>query len=451
LVLVMVALVMAGVQQYGPETWFEQDPAPMPIIAESIGNPLDYAGARIGLDVRNVELPRGWEGGYRYCCRFPIIDYVSNRPLYMKQWAEGASATLTKTHRAQGLDVIEEMLRIQDGGPPVPLDTAQGDSICGPARRIDGYGHPMDWHFVRPEAFARALRPTGYAEWYKEALRVLYYDFCFASSVASGCLTDTSALRYLSAAPGRYLVPDGQRMAELTGNTDVQMEYIARARKADYTKVKRAADILTRAVQGFRRTVLVSKSPAMVAGRRGSGAAVFESPFGRVVLAGPGNDRHSRDAALIVDLGGNDIYENNAGASPSRGGVGLCIDIGGDDRYEAAESSYVQGFGFLGVGMLVDLAGNDVYKAKHFSQGAGILGVGVLWDKAGNDTFSAHTFCQGAGMFGLGMMLDDSGDDVYDCASNGQGSATTLGLGILSDLEGNDKYQLACGSMLICV
>ena len=106
----------------------------------------------------------------------------------------------------------------------------------------------------------------------------------------------------------------------------------------------------------------------------------------------------------------------------------------------------MQGFGFLGVGMLIDLAGNDVYKAKHFSQGAGILGVGVLWDKVGNDTFSAHTFCQGAGMFGLGMMLDDSGDDVYGCASNGQGSATTLGLGILSDLEGNDKYRLACDS-----
>ena len=91
-VLIVITSVMAGVQQYGPETWFQQDPAPAPIIAESIGNPLDYAAARIGLDVRNVELPRGWEGGYRYCCRFAVIDYVSNRPLYMKQRAEDNSA-----------------------------------------------------------------------------------------------------------------------------------------------------------------------------------------------------------------------------------------------------------------------------------------------------------------------------------------------------------------------
>jgi hypothetical protein len=164
------------------------------------------------------------------------------------------------------------------------------------------------------------------------------------------------------------------------------------------------------------------------------------------VIAGHDDDQHLENAALLIDLGGDDTYLNNAGATGSGGGVAVCIDHEGNDRYLAPDSSYVQGFGFLGIGMLVDLAGDDVYKAKHFSQGAGIMGVGVLWDKAGNDTFSAHTFCQGAGMFGLGMMLDDSGDDVYDCASNGQGSATTLGLGILSDLEGNDKYQLACDS-----
>src|SRR5512137_338426 len=104
LALVMVASVMAKpVQQYGPETWFQQDPAPVPIHAESIGNPLDYAGARIGLDVRNVELPRGWEGGYRYSCRVPLIDYISSRPLYMKQWAEDASENLADWHRDFGL------------------------------------------------------------------------------------------------------------------------------------------------------------------------------------------------------------------------------------------------------------------------------------------------------------------------------------------------------------
>src|SRR5512137_2133977 len=103
LALVMVASVMAKpVQQYGPETWFQQDPAPVPIHAESIGNPLDYAGARIGLDVRNVELPRGWEGGYRYCCRFDVIDLVASRPLFMKQWAESISSLVVSGQRTDG-------------------------------------------------------------------------------------------------------------------------------------------------------------------------------------------------------------------------------------------------------------------------------------------------------------------------------------------------------------
>jgi hypothetical protein len=179
---------------------------------------------------------------------------------------------------------------------------------------------------------------------------------------------------------------------------------------------------------------------------RSLGTFTIDAPFGRVVICGYGNDRHSEDAVLLIDLGGNDVYTNNAGGCGRGGGVAVCIDHAGDDKYLAPDSSYVQGFGFLGVGMLVDLAGNDVYKAKHFSQGAGIMGVGVLWDKAGDDTFSANAFCQGAGAFGFGTLLDDAGSDVYDCATMGQGSATTLGMGVMSDLEGNDQYRLACDS-----
>jgi hypothetical protein len=55
---------------------------------------------------------------------------------------------------------------------------------------------------------------------------------------------------------------------------------------------------------------------------------------------------------------------------------------------------------------------------------------GALWDLDGNDRYCAQTFCQGAGAFGLGMILDNTGNDEYDCASLGQGGATTLGMGV---------------------
>ena len=438
---------MAGVQQYGPETWFQQDPAPVPIVAESIGNPLDYAGARIGLDVRNVELPRGWEGGYRYCCRFPLIDYVSNRPLYMKQWAEDQSQALVVYQRRGSLYAARYGAKMLGGPSEGPNPQVQFENSCTTED---------DWRWSRQTVFdsrkdslVAKLRRAGYSQRFCDNVGYLYYQTYKAWLVLQKA---KAALRpgdsaFFASNPGYYLAPDGKRMAELTGNTDGQMEFIARARRFGFPELSAAESRVGFAVDEFLSGI-APLSEESVAAWPESRAAVtdFEGPFGRVVVAGYANDVHAEDAALLIDLGGDDTYRNNAGGSGTAGGVAVCIDLGGNDHYEAPGRSYVQGFGFLGVGMLIDLAGNDVYKAKHFSQGAGILGVGVLRDKVGNDTFSAHTFCQGAGMFGLGMMLDDSGDDVYGCASNGQGSATTLGLGILSDLEGNDKYRLACDS-----
>ncbi len=440
LVLVMVASVMAGVQPYGPETWFEQDPTPIPIgegrsskseyriPAESIGNPLDYAAARIGLDARNVELPRGWEGGYRYCCRFPIIDYVSNRPLYMKQWAEDFSASVVTGQRLGGVS----------GVTPVAADVLVSDqrSSQGIQRLnvetfvyLDGHlGRWLSWKHLR-------------------AFTALYCAIVQADAAlgrAKGGLTkdDTAFFR---ANPGYYLAPDGKRMTDLTGNTDGQMEFIARARRFPCYEPVIRSETLAAAVHAYVVEVQrLGPDRLLRPGAKADTVVEFDSPIGPIVMSGFGADTLHTDAALQVDLGGDDVYLNNAGATSFDRPVSVCLDLAGNDRYEAPESNYVQGFGFLGIGMLVDVAGNDVYEAKHFSQGVGIMGVGVLWDKAGDDTFSAHTFCQGAGMFGLGMILDDAGDDVYDCASNGQGSATTLGLGVLSDLEGNDKYRLAC-------
>jgi hypothetical protein len=431
LILVAVAAAWAGtVKQYGPEAWFEQDPSPVPIIAESIGNPLDYAGTRIGLDVRNVELPRGWEGGYRYCCRFDVIDLVAKRPLFMKQWAESLSNLVVSGQRSSG----------PAGVAPTAVEILAWSEYW---RRPSFQSDTSVWVFVEQHLGAW-LSP--------EHLRA-FAAFYGALEKADGRLrwvrrgltgADSAFFR---ANAGYYLAPDGRRMADLTGNTDGQMEFIARARRFPCYEPVIRSETLAAAVHAYVAEVQrLGPDRLLRPGARAGTVIEFDSPIGPIVMSGFGADTLNTDAALQVDLGGDDVYLNNAGATSFDRPVSVCLDLSGNDRYEAPESNYVQGFGFLGIGMLVDLAGDDVYRAKHFSQGAGIMGVGVLWDKAGNDTFSANTFCQGAGMFGLGMMLDDSGDDVYDCASNGQGSATTLGLGILSDLQGNDKYRLASDS-----
>jgi tetratricopeptide (TPR) repeat protein len=431
----LIASAMAGpsshVEPCGFDAWFEQDPKPVPVKAESVGNPLDYAGARIGLDVRNVELPRAWEGGYRFCCRFPIIDYVSNRPLYMKQWTEDNSARVVGEQRLAGVGTMHYALEVLRGAKENWRGGFESESLGSTARK--------------------QLDAAGFTPRYQQALLRLITEFVRAGRWARRGTESLSAAdeAFFAASPGYFLAPDGKRMVDLTGNTGSQFDFIQRARRVYHEWIFMAAGILADAVSAYAAaTAGFGVADCYFDTAKARTTLELVTPAGTVEVSGFGNDTHSNDAALLIDLGGDDAYTNNAGGCGRKGGVAVCIDHGGDDKYLAPDRSYVQGFGFLGVGMLVDLAGDDVYKAKHFSQGAGILGVGVLWDKAGSDTFSANAFCQGAGMFGLGMMLDDSGDDVYDCATMGQGSATTLGLGILSDLEGNDQYRLACDTTL---
>ncbi|MFO7651276.1 MAG: HEAT repeat domain-containing protein [bacterium] len=428
----LVCSAGAKVNPYSLEDWFEQDPKPARISVESIGNPLDYAGARIGLDVRSVELPRGWEGGYRFTCRLPVIDAVMMLPLYLKQWAEKAAHDVAS--RQRGLSMLA-------GGEGVSLllQTQLGAS-CG------GWGNCLA-DTGRLESVEAELVQRGYTAGFSAAVARLCGVMARAQEEMLAARVGLSAAdaQVLAANPGYFLAPDGRKMPELTGDRTEQDWFIAQARRVDLSRIFDAAGEAGTGAWGFARTA-----------RRWTAVDVFtdtaqahdvltlDSPFGPVVIAGFGNDRHGHDAALLIDLGGNDTYNNNAGGAVFDRPVSVCIDLGGNDRYDAGGRSYVQGFGFFGVGILADVEGNDHYAAKHFAQGAGILGVGALWDGGGNDTFSAHAFCQGAGMFGSGVLLDDSGNDVYDCATMGQGSATTLGAGVLSDLSGDDKYRLAC-------
>ena len=177
------------------------------------------------------------------------------------------------------------------------------------------------------------------------------------------------------------------------------------------------------------------------------------------------------DVALVVDVGGNDLYDNNAGGSliafgdggfipihgdPSSFGPSQCVtfscarvviggdfedaellfsaslvlDLAGDDTYGVRRAPYhdlecttepvvrkvvIQGTGAGGPGLLFDLAGDNTFRAKTIAQGAGhVGGVGVLYLGPGNDRLEAVRFAQGSGLFfGLALLLDEGGDDVY--------------------------------------
>ncbi|MDP8226463.1 MAG: HEAT repeat domain-containing protein [Candidatus Celaenobacter polaris] len=414
------------IKPYPYEWYFQQDTEP--IQTEIIGNPLDYAGKRIRMDVRNFELPRAYENSYRFACRFPLIDYVSNQPLYMKQWTEEVSEQFFEIQKKGGIKITNyalELLRDTQEFPSM--------SITENVELLDD--------------FKDMLKSCSFSIEYQNAVSNLVEKYLISKSMITKAKEDLSPedIKFFNDNPGYFLIPDGEHMPAITGDVSTHFEFIEHARKFKFQYMFFTAKLMSDAIYEYWvATKDMSISDIYTEDSASEESFIYVTNSLRIVIRGVGDDVYTKDAHLLIDIGGDDVYHNNAGGCRSSfEEIAVCIDHGGNDRYETPNDLYVQGFGFLGCGFLADFKGNDIYDAKHFAQGSGVCGVGVLWDGSGFDTYSAHAFCQGAGMFGLGMLLDDSGEDLYNCATLGQGGATTLGMGILSDLNGDDRYYLA--------
>ncbi len=121
----------------------------------------------------------------------------------------------------------------------------------------------------------------------------------------------------------------------------------------------------------------------------------------------------------------------------------LLVEPGGNDRHlhNAGGTARIE----MGVALSVDVAGDDEYDCTSIAagacQGAGVLGVGVLHDGAGNDRYRATHHAQGLGYLGMGVLVDAHGTDEYVLDHVGQGAAF-FGYGALLDADGDDRYTL---------
>lgn len=201
---------------------------------------------------------------------------------------------------------------------------------------------------------------------------------------------------------------------------------IARALRLD--QLKGLTDVP--GLENFSGDWIVDRSPELVR---------LSTPYGKVLVGGRGNNIYDEDAMLIIDLGGDDLYRNNAGASAGNYPFAMVIDVSGNDVY-ISSGNLAQGSGLLGGGFLIDLSGNDRYLSKSFSQGSGFLGTGALVDLAGNDEYLCHARCQAAGAFGIGILADAAGEDKYSAAIYSQGFGFVKGYGALIEAAGDDTY-----------
>jgi len=140
---------------------------------------------------------------------------------------------------------------------------------------------------------------------------------------------------------------------------------------------------------------------------------------------------------VIVDPGGNDVYE----ASDLRTGIQMVVDFEGDDHYSGT-ARQGPGAALLGLSVIDDRAGNDTYEGQMLSCGAAIYGVSLLLDRGGADTYSGTEWSMGAGVYGAGFLIDlGTENDTYLGEFLCQGVGGPRGLGALIDEGGRDLYR----------
>lgn len=220
------------------------------------------------------------------------------------------------------------------------------------------------------------------------------------------------------------------------------------SRKLDLAELNAAGATLAEGVEKLiplARQLLAEENPGQVEvdGAEGVIYAVYALPGGgKAIIGGPGHNVYTGDFAVIVDLGGNDVYEGRAAGAVGELSypVSFVLDLSGDDAYRNSSKLVNQGAALFGAAVLWDCAGNDSYSAFHISQGAAIYGVGMLVDEDGVDYYNSGYFTQAAGNFGTGVLVDRKDDDTYRAFDWTQGLGGPWGYGLLVDDDGDDVY-----------
>ncbi len=221
----------------------------------------------------------------------------------------------------------------------------------------------------------------------------------------------------LQAAVERVLMPGGCDAMDARARGDLK-DLFARVGKVDLAAMQTQAALIVRAALALAadEASALARAPTTPGERGVSGPVVFDgaTPFGRFVIGGVGINEYECDqAAVIVDLGGNDTYRGPVA------GAGIVRRLA----------------------VVVDLAGNDTYRARNDGLGSATFGVGLLLDLAGNDDYEGDRRCAGFGAAGLGALFDLGGDDKLVLAGDGGGRGIAGNGGNLDAGAGKDSAR----------
>jgi len=156
----------------------------------------------------------------------------------------------------------------------------------------------------------------------------------------------------------------------------------------------------------------------------------------KIVIGDNSRNIYRGDFDIIIDLGGNDIYELD---NPGKQSQCWIIDLSGDDYYSGLSDYSIAGSLFSS-SFILDADGNDIYKGNNVSLGSAIAGISALIDLKGDDYYMGKFLTCGSGFFGVGLLYDNDGNDVYTSMGYSQGFGLTQGIGMIYDNKGNDNY-----------
>ncbi len=343
--------------------------------------------------------------------RLATVSWLRRNPLRVPGATKALGEQLVAAARPGGLDALVATAALSLDASVAPILTTAAPAP--PPKRSSAQAH-VD-HCVARLRRARDLVRIAFAKLERDEVRALEQDgFTFARKFRQHILLDSDK--------------DAERWKR-------NQRIIAIAAKVERAPLVQALGELA----ALAKPEYLDQLAQDLAGAKPFRAT---SDLGDVILAGPGKDKHDEDAALVIDLGGDDTWTGSAGSARGRTlPVSVAIDLAGNDSYKADEA-YAQGSAFMGAGLLVDRKGDDVYEsARMFAQGSAFLGAGLLVDLAGKDRYKGETYAQGSILLqGVGALVDVAGADVYEAGLYAQGFAGPGGFGVLVDRAGDDRY-----------
>jgi len=405
-------------------------------------DPLGDVFKILNLGQEDLIRPLYLEEGYHLICRNPLIDHLARSPFILKEWADNTSDGLQQRAGRSIADTLQFTYSTLSNGR-------------GAEHLVSGYS---EFTGGFEAAYIEALRANneapsnvsinlinqiGFTKAFDKKIGNLLYQILQGSILIEEAVSNLSKedILFITSKPEFFFFPDGRSFNFLTAHVHVQKKIVAISRKINFNKINKAGMLVAKAIDDLYYYCEANQSEYLSSPFYADYISL-PSPVGEIVILGTGDSEFEGNGALVVDLGGNDIYSGRIASGDNMPGrISVAIDIGGDDAYGKRDISRSNGFGCLGIGILIDVEGNDRYVSGDMGQGSGMFGIGLLQDNEGNDTYEMGMMGQGFGVFGTGLILDNKGNDKYIIRGMGQGCGSTMGIGVLCDTRGNDIYM----------